>query len=186
MRFTGGTNSQTFSSLSKQAYDMALSHGEDGICAESISASTSYLPIKSALRDLLLGFSVVCISFLLFKSLGNAAGLFSSPREFRGGCSGLDRIPFRLLAGAVISYNACLAELVRIDPCERGVKNRVNFLGVTEGLRLSFRPSRPYVEGLGGERWEMEFCFSGGGSWGDFGAEGSAVEGDGDISTNKA
>jgi hypothetical protein len=30
------------------------------------------------------------------------------------------------------------------------VKNRLNFLGVTEGLRRSFRPSRPYVNGFGG------------------------------------
>lgn len=56
---------------------------------------------------------------------------------------GLERSPRRLLEGAVMSFNACLAELGFFDACDRGVKNRLNFLGVTEGLRRSFLPFCP-------------------------------------------
>jgi hypothetical protein len=47
----------------------------------------------------------------------------------------------------VISFNACLAEVELVDAWDRGVKNLLNFLGVIEGLRRSFLPSRPYVGG---------------------------------------
>jgi len=48
-----------------------------------------------------------------------------------------------------MSCNALRAELNRVD-WVRGVKNRVNFLGVMEGFRICLPPLVPFD--LGGER----------------------------------
>jgi hypothetical protein len=50
----------------------------------------------------------------------------------------------RLFAGAVISSKAPRGNLIGKCPCDRGVKNLLNFLGVIEGWRFSFWPSRLY------------------------------------------
>lgn len=42
-------------------------------------------------------------------------------------------MPFRLFAGVVTSKSALLDDLAALEPCDLGVKNRVNFLGVIEG-----------------------------------------------------
>jgi hypothetical protein len=95
--------------------------------------------------------SGVCNVFLLLKSLGKVVGLFSWPPTFLKGRSGLDWVTFLFKDGAVISCKACLAEVDWNLPCDRGVKNLLNFLGVIEGFRRSFLPPGPYVDDLRGE-----------------------------------
>jgi hypothetical protein len=74
--------------------------------------------------------------------------VFSWPNMGRRGRFRLDCITSRLLAGSLLtSRRGFREEAAPEEPRDRGVKNRLNFLGVIEGLRLSLLPALVSIRG---------------------------------------
>lgn len=66
-------------------------------------------------------------------------------------------MPSRFNEGALSSFKARLAELACRGLIALGVKNRLNFLGVTEGFRRSLLPL-VWETGDSFETWESVSC----------------------------
>ena len=82
-------------------------------------------------------------------------GVFSWPNTSLRGRIGPDGGPLRLYTRLFISIKAFWEDVASDVLRERGVKNRLNFLGVIEGFLLSFFPDFPSCKAaVGGSSWD--------------------------------